>query len=200
MTTRRACSGRSGLAGRTLRALCRHAVGFGRDERGSATIEFVIVVPVFLVLFLSTFELGMLMSRHVMLDRGLDMAVRQVRLGQINPPNPADLHEEIKSAICDAATPIIPNCMTQLKLEMRPLNPRSFVNIPADADCIDREDDSIPNRTFTAGISNQLMILRACALFDPYFPTTGLGASLPRRSGGAYALVSVSSFVIEPSS
>ena len=43
------------------------------------------------------------------------------------------------------------------------------------------------------------MLLRACSLFDPYFPTSGLGARLPRESGNAYALVSSTTFVIEPS-
>ena len=42
------------------------------------------------------------------------------------------------------------------------------------------------------------MILRACSLFDPFFPTTGLGASIPKRSGGAYALISLTSYVVEP--
>ncbi|NCO86154.1 MAG: pilus assembly protein [Rhodobacterales bacterium] len=166
---------------------------FHADEGGNGTIEFVIIVPVFIVIFLSTFELGMLMTRHVMLDRGLDMAVRAVRLGAIDPLT----HETFKDAICDGAA-IIPDCANQLKLEMRPLNPRNWGIIPDSLDCVDRDDPSIAARTFVTGVSNQLMILRACALFNPYFPTTGLGASLPRQSGGAYALVSVSSFVIEP--
>lgn len=166
---------------------------FHRDEGGNGTIEFVIIVPVFIVIFLSTFELGMLMTRHVMLDRGLDMAVRGVRLGTIEPLT----HDTFKDAICEGAA-IIPDCVNQLKLEMRPLNPRNWGNIPANVDCVDRDDPAVPARTFVTGVSNQLMVLRACALFNPYFPTTGLGASLPRQSGGAYALVSTSSFVIEP--
>lgn len=166
---------------------------FHRTEDGSATIEFVIIFPAFFTFFLSTFELGMLETRHVMLDRGLDMAVRQVRLGMLNPVT----HENFKQEICDNAA-IIPDCMNQMKLEMIAVDPRAWVSIPAAADCVDREDDSIALREFTPGASNQLMFLRACALFDPYFPTTGLGASLPRVSAGAYGLISMSSFVIEP--
>ena len=90
--------------------------------------------------------------------------------------------------------------MDEIRLEMQPIDPRSWSIIPAAVDCVDRDDRSRPARTFVAGLSNQLMILRACALFDPYFPTTGLGAALPRMSGGAYGLISVSSFVIEPNS
>jgi Flp pilus assembly protein TadG len=167
---------------------------FRKGEDGNGTIEFVIMLPFFLILFGSTFELGMAMTRQVMLDRGLDMTVREIRIGAITPVN----HDTIKTAICDHAA-IIPDCMDQVKLEMRPINPRNWSNIPNRADCIDREDDGIPVREFVPGVMNQLMILRVCALFDPYMPTSGLGAVIPRESGDAYALVAITSFVIEPS-
>lgn len=166
---------------------------FHRTEDGSATIEFVIIFPVFFTFFLSTFELGMLETRHVMMDRGLDLAVRQIRLGILEPVT----HQGFKQAVCDGAT-IIPDCMNQLKLEMVSVNPRAWVAMAASTDCVDRADANEAVRNFVPGVANQLMLIRACALFDPFFPTTGLGASLPRVSGGAYGLISVSSFVIEP--
>lgn len=168
---------------------------FHRGEEGSATIEFVIIFPVFFTFFLSTFELGMLEIRHVMMDRGLDVAVRQIRLGELEPVTQAGF----KQAVCDAAA-IIPDCMNQIKLEMRRIDPNAWIAIPASADCVDRNDPNVAVREFTPGMSNWLMLIRACALFDPYFPTTGLGASLPRVSGGAYGLISTSSYVIEPKS
>ena len=166
---------------------------FHRTEDGSATIEFVIIFPVFFTFFLSTFELGMLETRHVMMDRGLDLAVRQIRLGILEPVT----HEGFKQAVCDGAT-IIPDCMNQLKLEMVPVDPRAWAAMATARDCVDRGDPGVAVRNFVPGASNELMLIRACALFDPFFPTTGLGASLPRVSGGAYGLISVASFVIEP--
>jgi len=184
--------------------MARHPVSrflrhFGQDESGNGTIEFVLILPAFIAIFLSTFELGMLMSRQVMLDRGLDMAVRQVRLGLVSADAENSLHDVLKARICDN-TALIPNCLNEIRLEMQPIDPRNWSIIPDAVDCVDRDDPSQAARTFVAGLSNQLMILRACALFDPYFPTTGLGAALPRMSGGAYGLISVSSFVIEPNS
>jgi hypothetical protein len=175
-------------------SLVRFLRRFGRAEDGNGTIEFVILLPFFLTLFLSTFELGMAMTRQVMLDRGVDMTVRLIRLGQIWPVT----HENIRESICERAA-ILPDCTNQLKLEMRTVNPRAWTDMLPDADCIDRADDSVPVREFNPGVMNQLMILRVCALFDPYFPTTGLGAVIPRESGDAYGLVSTSSYVIEPS-
>jgi len=166
---------------------------FHRTEDGSGTIEFVIFTPFFFMIFMSTFELGMLFTRQVMLDRGVDLTVRQIRLGAVFPVDP----EVVKEMICDRAM-MIPDCMTQLKLEMRPLDPRNWGMVPNEADCLDRADTSLPLREFTPGVMNELMVLRACVLFDPYFPTTGLGSQLPRQSGDAYALVSTSSFVVEP--
>lgn len=173
--------------------LSRRLRRFRKAEDGNVTIEFVIMVPFMLMIFLSTFELGMLMTRHVMLDRAIDLTVRDVRLGRI-----ADMsHDSLTEEICENF-PIMRDCANDLRLEMRPLNPRNFQNIATGGDCVDRDDPSVAVREYTPGQPNQLMILRACALFNPYFPTTGLGASIPRRSGDAYALISTASYVIEP--
>ncbi len=176
-------------SGRRLIGTLRHYL---RAQDGSATIEFLVVFPFFFTLFLSTFELGMLTARQVMLDRGLDLTVREVRLGQTEVSQ-----ANLKARICENAL-ILPDCVAQMRLEMQPLNPRNWQNIPDQADCIDRDDDSKPVRSFSAGVENQLMILRACSLFDPFFPTSGFGAVIPRESADAYALLSTSSFVVEP--
>ena len=42
------------------------------------------------------------------------------------------------------------------------------------------------------------MIVRACAVFEPLFPTTGLGLRMPRVNSSDYAIVSMSAFVNEP--
>lgn len=171
---------------------------FLRDEAGSSTIEFVIFVPFIMTIFLSTFELGMVMTRNVMLDHGLDTAVRDVRLGRLEVAEGESYYNALRRAICQGAT-IIPNCQANLRLEMRAVAPRAFAGLPADADCVNRDDPSRPAREFTQGGGNNLMLLRVCALFEPFFPTTGLGGILQKNQpGGTYALVSTSSFVVEP--
>lgn len=42
------------------------------------------------------------------------------------------------------------------------------------------------------------MFLRACAKFEPVFPTLGMGDNLVKDGAGMYALVSTSAFVQEP--
>lgn len=164
-----------------------------RREDGSSTVEFVLFVPFFLLLFLSTFETGMLMARNAMLDRGVDIAIRDVRLGHMVDVT----HDNMVEAICDAAV-ILPDCENNLRLEMRPLDPRNWSNIPDTVDCVDTEDPSQPVREFVAGQPNQLMIVRACALAEPIAPNAGIGAGLQRVSGDSYAVTSTAAYVVEP--
>ena len=87
---------------------------FRKRQDGNATIEFVILFPAFMTLFLTGFEAGFYMVRNVMLERAVDIAVRDVRLGNGNVPAFAAL----KKRICDEAG-IIPDCMRTLQVEMR---------------------------------------------------------------------------------
>lgn len=181
-----------------LRRLGRAALRFARAEEGSATIEFALLVPTFLYLFLTTFELGMIMTRDVMVERALDMTVRNVRLGRFDTVNPQSMHTALKQSICDLAL-MIDNCMNEMKLEMQPVDPRNWSMIDATPDCVDRRDPaSRPATNFIPGVANQLMVLRACVLVDPFFPQLGLGR-FAATHGGVFTLLSTSAFVIEPS-
>jgi hypothetical protein len=177
--------------------ITRYISRFAADEGGNGTIEFVLMLPLMFFFFMSTFELGMTMTRQVMLDRGVDLVVRELRLGKYESVPLANLMTEVKQDLCDFAA-IIPDCMSSLKLEMRVIDPLAWSNMPNDADCVDRGDPGLPVREFTTGGVNELMIMRACVLFTPYIPTSGLGAVIPRESGDEYALVSISSYAVEP--
>lgn len=168
-------------------------------ERGTASLEFVIVFPVFFTFFLMTYESGMVSMRHVMLERGVDIAVREVRIGAMIEPTRVKLIKRI----CEEAT-IIPNCESQLQLEMIRRNPRSFADVPTKIQCINRSLATQPTVEFvTDGTNNELLILRACVRIDPVLPTTGLGKAIVdnnsgAEAGGSYALVSTAAYVIEP--
>lgn len=171
---------------------------FQRAEDGTVTLEFVLVFPVFFTFFLMTYEQGMISARHVMLERGVDVAVRDVRIGRM--PNPT--RDSLRQRICEVAG-IIPNCATQLELEMVRRDPRNWANVGDNVSCIDRGAAVQPVIEFTNGGNNELLILRVCARFDPFLPTTGIGKAIAEgndnsAAGGSYALVATSAFVIEP--
>lgn len=171
---------------------------FRRDERGNATIEFVILFPLLMFILLSMGEAGAMMVRSVMLERGLDIAVRDLRLGLLtdHDGDGDHDHDDIKGLICDAAF-LIGDCEDSLLLEVTELNdPDGFPVGPAN--CVDRESEIAPVVSFTPGERGQTMFVRACLIMDPVFPGSGLGALLPVDHTGGYAIVSQSAFINEP--
>jgi Flp pilus assembly protein TadG len=175
------------------RALTRRLRRFHGSEDATATLEFAIVFPFFISLFLSSVELGLITFQHSMLERGLDMAVRDVRLGTGTNPTA----EDIKDGVCYYAG-VLPDCDTNLRLEMVTVDPRNFTPPPARADCTDQSEDPRPLRNFVHGGANQMMMLRACYVFSPIFPTAGLGAQLVTDGAGNAAMTATSAFVQEP--
>ncbi|SFC55159.1 TadE/TadG family type IV pilus assembly protein [Tropicimonas isoalkanivorans] len=177
---------------------------FLRSERANATIEFVILFPFFILLFTSTFEIGLLMVRQVMLDRGTDETVRTLRLGQWDIPedDPAkqlEVHEAMKKMICEFAT-ILPDCERNMLIALNPVETDTWGPLPQGAGCVDRNAEVNPPRNFKPGVQNEMMVIRVCALQSPMFPLAGIGAMLPRVGKDHYALVSTAAFVNEPGS
>jgi hypothetical protein len=162
-------------------------------EDGSVTVDFVLVFPVFIMVFLASFEAAMMMTRFVMLERALDISIRDLRLGVYTNPT----HDQIKADIC-ARTILLPDCEGALLLEMRPVSRVSWDVFAGTTQCVDRTEDLLPVTTFNPGAENELMLIRACAIFDPFFPTTRWGLRLPLDASGGYQLLAMSAFVNEP--
>lgn len=163
-------------------------------EDGSATVEFVLVVWVFLLLFVSIFELGMSTVRLTMLEHGLDKAMREVRLGT----GQTFSRDDIRDTLCDNAA-MLKDCRENILLEMVVIDRDTFTLPPVRAECIDTNDRAaIPVRPFSNGSSSDLMFIRACYVIDPLYPTLGLGAMLKKDPAGNLQLVASSIFAQEP--
>lgn len=179
----------------------RREQGFARREDGVASMEFVLMLPAFMFIFMSTFESGLLMTRYIMLERALDMTVRDLRLGAfVFPTNATDQekHDKIKKAICDK-TVMFEDCMNIVMLELRPVSRTTWAPLNVAASCIDRSAAVNPPQSLDLGGSDEMMLVRACAVFDPLFPNTGIAMTLPKDVTGGYDLVATSAFVNEPS-
>ena len=166
---------------------------FSRSEDGSGTVEFAIVFPAMLLFMLSGVELGMVTLQHSMLERAMDMTVRDIRLGTGTAPQ----YDDIKTDICLRAG-FIEDCENNLHLEMIQLDPRDWAGLSSTPTCTDQSEEVAPVRVFVNGAENELMIMRACAKINPVFPTTGLGQNVTKDGAGQFALVSISAFVQEP--
>ncbi|UWQ20029.1 TadE/TadG family type IV pilus assembly protein [Jannaschia sp. W003] len=192
------------LAGRLARGIRRgaarldRAIGLTDDRRedGQATVEFVILFPIFMALFLSAFESSLMLTRQLMLERALDIVMRDVRLATGTDND----HDDLRTSICERA-PILPQCDSNLVIEITDINPPGY-DLPADdAPCVDRtvavqaySNDSL----ITKGARNQLMLVRACFAVDPVFPGTGVGLALLRSNDGDVQLLAATAFVQEP--
>lgn len=185
--------------------LSRSLSRFWNSEDGGPTVEFVILFPAFIAIFLSAFESGLMMTRNVMLERAVDLSVRDLRLGTPIPPS----YDEFKESICERAL-IIEECETLIQVQLEPIDLTTF-NVPSNAvNCIDENTHNatvdpinpIDDTTYLGGENDELMIVRVCALFTPFFPGTTLGMQMPRYDDDGtdkYALVVTSAFVNEPS-
>ncbi|WP_101068511.1 TadE/TadG family type IV pilus assembly protein [Roseovarius salinarum] len=166
---------------------------FWRAETGAAAVEFILILPAYMIMIFAALEVSFVTARHAMLERGLDVAVRELRLGTGTAPQ----HDEIKDIICENAI-IIPNCSEVVRLEMKPTSLRNLSLFDQAFDCVDRAAESDPVRQFTPGQQNQLMLLRACAVYDPLFPTTRFSSALTARTDGEMQLTTMTAFVQEP--
>ena len=92
----------------------RRLMGLARREDGNASVEFMIIFPIYFALLAMSVELSMITLRQTLLERGLDMAVRDIRLGtgefvqsydtdEENEAAVEDYHDKIKTRICDEA-------------------------------------------------------------------------------------------------
>jgi Flp pilus assembly protein TadG len=178
----------------TFRPRLRRAWRRLSDEDGSITVDFVILAPLFLTILFASFEAGYANMRQVMLERALDITVRDLRVGALgNQPT----HQVVRNRFCDLAT-LMPNCQTELLLEMRVIDRTTWTGFATAPTCVNRLVAVQPALAFTQGGSNQLVTIRACAVFDPFFPTTKWGLQLQRDASGGYQMAAMSAFVNEP--
>ena len=177
-----------------IRLMRRLAARFRREE-GTATVEFVLAIPVLMTIFMASFESGMFMVRHVMLEQALDHVMRDLRLGVMGA---SITHDQLRDAVCDR-TVIIKDCRNSLKVELQPISTETFRMPAIPTGCIDRSAAINPSTTPVAGGSNEPMIVRVCVLQKPMFPMTGVGLRLRQNAvTGEYGLVAMSVFANEP--
>jgi len=178
------------------------------DGQGNATLEFTaLVVPLIFIIF-TIAELGVFMTRTVMISRGTDIAMRDVRLGLA--PSTGDIAADgraMKERICQGAF-LISDCVDSIQIEMRPLDevttffgtggidPGAGLGV----DCVDRLEETNPVVTYNPGQRGEIMFVRVCLVVNPLFPGVGYAARmLPTQNGEAYAIIAETAFMNEPS-
>ncbi|NPD13968.1 pilus assembly protein [Xinfangfangia sp. D13-10-4-6] len=182
---------------RPFSAIGRRLKRLWRREDGTATIEFCFAIPITLLIFMASMESGLYMVRSALLERGLDMVIREYRLGRLENMT----YEDIRNRICDY-TVYVANCDNNLKVWIQPISTTTWA-LPARGSvrCTDRNEPL--NNPAIAGAINptgaqDLALIRVCVLEDPIFPTTHFAARLQQDSSGKYELASATIVVTEP--
>lgn len=181
--------GKPGLASR-FRAFMR--AGFRRED-GTATMEFVLVIPVIMVIFMASFESGLLMVRSIMLEQAVDKTMRELRLGHYGQVS----NTLLKKEIC-ARTVIFANCVDSMKIQMDRVSTTTWNIPPQQSSCINRSAAVDPVVNYGAMTDNDLMMIRVCVTLQAMFPSSGIALQLPSDDDGGYGLVARSVFSIEP--
>ncbi|MEO6299593.1 MAG: TadE/TadG family type IV pilus assembly protein [Paracoccaceae bacterium] len=183
---------------RLFRALSKRLPRFFPDalrrEDGTATMEFVLCIPVIMMVFMASFESALLMTRSIMLEHSVDMTIRDLRLGHFTSPSNVFLKQQICSH-----TVIFADCAANMKIELDRIDTTTWAIPPAPNECIDRQTHFDPVVIPIPGEPNDLMLIRVCIIVQAMFPTSGMGLHLNLDPGGGYALVARSAFAVEPS-
>ncbi|OYU20166.1 MAG: pilus assembly protein TadE [Rhodobacteraceae bacterium PARR1] len=175
----------------------RHLRKLWKDEAGTASVEFVIMFPLIFAMFFASFESGYMVLRSAMLERSLDLTVRDLRLGNLKKPTV----EYLQQRLC-SRTDMFEDCERSLTIELTRVN-TSFNNLPTvDAVCQRRSPEiqaGIQSNTVNTGQENELMVVRACLVVDALFPSAFMGVNTAMAdANGTYALLATSAFVNEP--
>ena len=176
--------------------LLRKMKGFREDERGYSSVEFVIVATTFLTGFFWIFETGLIMTKQMMLERAIDMTVRDLRLYS-TPPTKLEsetIYQWAKRATCENAL-VFKDCEENLHLEMDSFDPSA--GYAKNYKCVDRaQNDLNPLGVFTPNQRSEIMYMRACIRVDPMMPN-GI-ALFPGVNNEGVPLVADTAFMNEP--
>jgi len=166
---------------------------FRKTQDGSATVEFVILVPLVLTMLFTAIDFGVVMLRQVFLDRAVDMAAREVRLGQLQGG-----FNGFRDRIC-ARSFLLPNCQRTIAIEMRPVNTATWAGLNQPARCVNRQQNITPALAFVPGAGAQeLMLIRVCVAADPFIALTPFVLGMDEMATGGFALVARTAWVNEP--
>lgn len=168
---------------------------FKRREDGASTIAAVLFLPFFIMIMAASVEICVLIFKQTMLDRGVEMTTRVMRLGLDAMPD----HEELKRSICNNVA-IVSNCMDDLAVEVYSVNRNTWTSTKAGtrALCADGIEEGVNDPTIESGNSDQLMLMRACLKVEPMMSLNPLALALAKDASGKTALITTTAFVNEP--
>ena len=156
------------------------------------------LLPAFLMVFLPSFDASILLTRQVMLERAVDIVVRDIRL---ETPM-TQTQRQLTSRICDRAR-ILPDCRQNLLVEMPEIAAPLYKLPDADAPCVNQLMSIVPKAPLITERSGKMILLRACYSVEPVLPLAvlsvnrTLASNLVNADDGTVRMVTSTAFVVE---
>lgn len=147
---------------------------FGRNKKGAAAVEFSIVVPVFLMIMFSTFEVGWFYFVNATVDAATIDIAREIRTGQIKGDTSFDVDEFFEEEVCPRLE-FFGDCDDRLTAEVRVFN--TFAELAADTSsvvCSDDDPQVVENIVVNPGGERDIVRIRICLLYDTLNPAIGV--------------------------
>lgn len=168
---------------------------FWEDETATATLEFTIVFPLLIIVFIAAFETALILTRQIMLERTLDMSVRVLRLAQGVITNA----DTVRDTMC-SNTSLLPNCDELLTIDLQLIDSTTYDMPSNDEICAGRGNDIVvaPDNDFDVGEDNDFLLIRTCLVVDRILPFSGFGLNLTRDDSGGLHMMATTIFVNEP--
>jgi Flp pilus assembly protein TadG len=176
---------------RPLRAVRRHAVGFGRDRRGATAVEFALIALPFFALIFAIIETALCFFAGQALDTALMNASRSIRTGQAQAASYTA--NDFKTKICNQLTYMF-NCSANLYVNVQTFASFSAITLTTPTDA--NGNLLTTGYTYTAGSGGDIVLIRAYYEWPVFINT--LGNNLANEPDGKHLLTATVAFQNEP--
>ena len=91
-----------------------------RRARGATTLEFVLILPIFVLVVFMIVELGLAFAAQELLDNAARDGARLLRIGTLNSLNSGSYSTALKTAVCNDLTftnfTLVPSCTQNIQI------------------------------------------------------------------------------------
>jgi Flp pilus assembly protein TadG len=159
--------------------------------RGSASLEFAIIAPVFFILLMGIIENGVIYFAGSTLQFATDNAARQVRTGQVQSANLTQA--QFRTLICNNIAPMLA-CDSNLQIDMQSYTGYGGASFGSPTDAGGNLNAALNN--YQPGTACNVVLVRSFYTWKVLTP--GLSVFLTNITGGYHLITATAAFRNEP--
>jgi len=147
-------------------------LSFWGERRGTTAIEFAIVVPVFLGLMFSVFEVGWFYFVNSTVSAATTQSSRIIRTGQAQLGGWEE--DEFFATVCDVVD-AFGDCDDTLTVDVATfMSFQELAEDTSDATCADAPPEEINEIPYEPGAENAIVRVRICLIYNTFNPAIGV--------------------------